>query len=147
MFKGAIQEKRFEYKGFPCVVVMQALCFRTGYVGIPKGHPLYEKDYWEISVNCHGGLTYSENRLIDQPDKDTWWIGFDSGHYGDGYDLTAALELFKDFPETLEQINKMNDIGGLDTSFPAASLEYIEEQCKSIVDQIKEVMPHDSSNQ
>lgn len=101
---GAIPEKRFEYKGFQCVVIMQALAFRTGYVGIPKGHELYSIGYGEIDISCHGGLTYSQDSLIGQTDTDMWWIGFDTGHYGDGKDYASAFELFKDYPETIEQL-------------------------------------------
>lgn len=137
MYKGAIQEKRFEYKGFPCVVVMQALGFRTGYVGIPKGHKLFNVDYCEIDVSCHGGLTYSESYLVDQTDDDIWWIGFDCGHYMDGYDLEKAKELFAEYPDTIKQIDrtKENDIFGVYEN-PARSLEYVEENLKQIVEQI-----------
>lgn len=31
-----IQEKRFDYNCFPCVVLFQSMGHRTGYVGIPK---------------------------------------------------------------------------------------------------------------
>lgn len=35
-------EKQFYYKGYLCVVVMQTMWHRCGYVGIPKEHPLYQ---------------------------------------------------------------------------------------------------------
>lgn len=38
-------EKQFDYKGYRCVVVMQTMGHRCGYVGIPKEHPLYDKFY------------------------------------------------------------------------------------------------------
>ena len=138
-YKGAIQEKRFEYKGFPCVVLMQALGFRTGYVGIPKGHELYGVGYGNIDIDCHGGLTYSSNYLIDQNDDDMWWIGFDCGHYCDGYDMDRAVELFKDYPEVIKQINSMQeiDIFNIYTSEHAKSLKFCEEQCRLIVDQLE----------
>lgn len=138
MYKGAIQEKRFEYKGFPCVVVMQAMGFRTGYVGIPKGHKLFGTDYNDIYIDCHGGLTYADNYLVDQEDEDVWWIGYDCGHYGDGHDVDTCKELFKDYPETIKQITLMQDIDiyGILCDEKARSLEYCEEQCKNIVEQI-----------
>ena len=40
-----IVEKEFEYKGMKCVVTFQKHGHRCGYVGVPKGHPLYGKDY------------------------------------------------------------------------------------------------------
>lgn len=42
--------------GFPALIVRSqtfgALC---GYVGVPKGHPAYEKHYDEVDVEIHGG--------------------------------------------------------------------------------------------
>lgn len=65
-----IEEERFEYKGFPCVVLFQQMGFGTGYVGLPKGHKYYGKEYDSIPVDCHCGLTYSDNNLHHQTDTD-----------------------------------------------------------------------------
>lgn len=139
MYVGAITEKRFEYKGFPCVVVMQALCFRTGYVGVPKGHVLYGNAEAPESIVCHGGVTYCRHSLIGQNDKDIWWIGFDTGHCWDGYDEKAARELFKDYPETLKAINQSKVYRMFQSEYPAATLEYCEEECRNMVEQIIEL--------
>ena len=96
------QENRFDYKGYPCVVIFHSdhifrNSYRTGYVGISKGSKFYNKDYDEIPVMCHGGLTYGrisvekegETWLIDKflgatpEDKELYWIGFDCFHVGD----------------------------------------------------------------
>lgn len=34
-------EREFEHKGYKCVVVLQSMAHRCGYVGIPDTHPLY----------------------------------------------------------------------------------------------------------
>ena len=50
-------EKQFDYKGYTCVVVMQTMGHRCGYVGIPKEHPLYNKfyeDYLDIKKSDIG---------------------------------------------------------------------------------------------
>jgi hypothetical protein len=75
-----VQETRFDYKGFPCVVLLMHMGYRCGYVGLPKGHKYYGKDYNDIPVGCHGGLTYGCEQLHFQTDKDMWWIGFDCYH-------------------------------------------------------------------
>lgn len=71
----------------------------NGYVIVPKGHPLYEKDYFDIDVKCHHGLTYSNysefmsKHLYNCPDG--WMIGFDTAHYQDTLDkwpMTAVLD-------------------------------------------------------
>lgn len=135
--RGAIQEKRFEYKGFPCVVVMQALAFRTGYVGLPKTNKFYGVNFMDIPISCHGGLTYSENHLIDQTDNDIWWIGFDTGHYGDGMDYKGAIRLFKDYPDVVEYIrNSARILSSFPNSEPIRTLKYCENECREIVDQL-----------
>lgn len=40
-----IIESDFEYKGYRCVTIFHDGGFRCGYVGLPKGHPLYKMDY------------------------------------------------------------------------------------------------------
>nr|DAR11116.1 MAG TPA: hypothetical protein [Bacteriophage sp.] len=40
-----IVEREFEHTGYKCVVVFTHMGHRCGYVGIPKNHPLYGKDY------------------------------------------------------------------------------------------------------
>ena len=132
-----VQEKRFEYKGYPCVVLFQPIGFRTGYVGLPKKSKYYKKDYDFIPVDCHCGLTYSKDSLYNQYDEDVWWIGFDCGHACDGYDVEKVEKYFKYDNQVMELANtlksywsKMNEL------YPIRTLEYCEEQCQCIVDQI-----------
>jgi hypothetical protein len=85
--------------GLPCLVVrndMGALC---GYVGVPRGHPWYEKGYDSIDPypSVHGGLTYASRCYgkichevePGEPD-DVWWLGFDCAHAGD---VTPAIAM------------------------------------------------------
>ena len=60
---GPKQEKRFEYKGVPCVIFFQTMGFRTGYIGLPE-----EVNVYEDSVECHCGITDIENHLYYQDD-------------------------------------------------------------------------------
>lgn len=52
-----------------------------GYVSIPKNHPFYGKNYWDIEdkIEAHGGLTFS-GKL---PGLDGLWFGWDYMHAGD----------------------------------------------------------------
>lgn len=43
-----IVERKFEHAGYECVVLFLSMGHRCGYVGIPKKHPLYGKDYMDI---------------------------------------------------------------------------------------------------
>lgn len=59
-----------------------------GYVGIPEGHPAFGKDYEDIDVEVHGGLTYANAcraPICHIADNKTsiWWLGFDCSHAGD----------------------------------------------------------------
>ena len=133
------KEKEFDYKGYKCVVLFLHMGYRCGYVSIPKQSKLYGKNYDDIDVYCHGGLTYSKDYLNGIPEQDLWWIGFDCGHYGDGKDFKAAKKYFSD-PKVLDLINQMEY---LDNMFPlyegAKSLEFCEQECMQIVDQIIEM--------
>jgi len=88
--------------GLPCLIVRNgevtgALC---GYVGVTKGHWCYGKDYDNLELNVHGGLTFAggcmkENKEhglchIVEPgeDQDVWWLGFDCAH---AWDLSPGM--------------------------------------------------------
>jgi hypothetical protein len=134
-----VQEKRFDYKGFPCVVLFMYMGYRCGYVGIPKGHKYYKKSYIDIPIDCHCGLTYSKKDLYSQSDKDTWWIGFDCAHACDGYDFETAKKLYAEDSEAMGSILSLEQIGYYkicNEDNPIRTLDYCIEQCKRIVEQI-----------
>lgn len=68
----------------------------TAYVEIPKNNKYYFKDYDEIDIDVHGGLTYSKNylRLGNQKIINGWFIGWDYAHFDDftGYELNFPIE-------------------------------------------------------
>lgn len=69
-------------------VAVNDLGYRCGYVGVPKGDPLYGMQYDDEifdSVDAHGGLNFSDTRKFVTPD-DIWFFGFDCGHCGDAVD-------------------------------------------------------------
>ncbi len=77
----------------------------NGYVAIPADNKLFGKHYDNINVNIHGGLTFSEDAIIGQPEetKGMWIVGFDTLHLGDDSQrwpdqetvMAEALELKK----------------------------------------------------
>lgn len=128
------QEERFEYKGFPCVILFMPLCYRCGYVGLPKDTKVDTE-----KIDCHCGITYTSNILHCQTDTHRLWIGFDCGHYCDGYDVAKAKEYFADNINAMRQIEFMEKTGYFGTcneQNPVRTLEYCKEQCRSIVEQI-----------
>lgn len=134
-----IEEERFEYKGFPCVVLFQQTGFRTGYVGLPKDNKYYGKKYDDIPVSCHCGLTYADKQLPYRNDTDIWWIGFDCGHCCDANDYDKAVNYFSDNKSVLQSLLMLRELNKIyDTGGEIRTLEYVKENCKSIVDQLLE---------
>ena len=92
-----------------------------GYVTLPEGHPWIGKEYMDIDVEVHGGLSFGCLMIRG------WVIGFDCAH---GTDLVPS-------------IGKMNKIYGIDPqrrpannhSITYKNVKFVIEQCKSIVDQ------------
>lgn len=136
------QETRFEYKGFPCVVLFMPMGYRCGYVGLPENNKYYKKKYDDIPIDCHCGLTYSEPGLFGQNDNDTWWIRFDCGHFFDGIDKDTFNKLYE------KEMLKMNPVEyraymmnfdcmcEINRKYPIHTQEYVENECRKIVDQI-----------
>lgn len=135
----AITEKRFIYNDYVCVILMQDMCHRCGYVKIPKDHPLYLTDMNLLHevIRCYGGITYAEEFLFGQDDEECWWIGFDCNHFMDGKDFNKAKELFKDYPENLKYIKELEETYSRHQfKNEPVTLEFCEETCKAIVNQI-----------
>lgn len=74
-----------EYKFYICVTPFNPVC----YVRVPESHPYYGKKYDEISIEVHGGLTFSGDRLFI---GDGYFIGWDYGHFPHDY-ITCLEEL------------------------------------------------------
>lgn len=118
-----------EVTGLPCLMKRNILGAWCGYVGVPEGHPWYEKSYAELdeSVDVHGGLTYDghcqegdEARTIchivapGEPDN-VWWLGFDCAHWNDlmptkkfqaGWPLIAH-EVYRDVAYVQAEIDRL----------------------------------------
>lgn len=57
----------------------------NGYARVPDGHPWAGLGYDDIDVNVHGGLTFAEDG----------WIGFDTMHFGDAWNIPELPGPFK----------------------------------------------------
>lgn len=90
---------RLEFRayGMSCLLVRDFRMWNwCGYVGMLPGHPSYGKNYDDIEVSVHGGLTYSRVCEVPvchiaqpaEPDE-LYWVGFDCAHGGD---LVPGLE-------------------------------------------------------
>ena len=126
-----IVEKSFEYKGYPCVILFMPMCYRCGYVGIPR-----ETAVGVNAIDCHGGITYTEAYLWKQDDPDKWWIGFDCMHFPDGFDVESGMNYWRDNEEQQNTIKNL--FSRMSPYHQLRSLAFVENECKHIVDQIEE---------
>lgn len=83
------------------------------------------KFYSDIPIECHGGLTYSENYLQEIEDKG-WFIGWDYAHWGDYTAYSKAFNLTRTKKWTIEEI---------------------KEECKNVIDQLIKLTEKDISIQ
>lgn len=132
MSKFGIVEKHFEYKGHDCICVFTSSGFRTGYVSVNN-----DKDFSEYDIDCHCGLSFGPGCLCDEYNpKDTLYIGFDCGHVCDGRDYDTALKYGliseKQYYGLIERV-----VRTITFLQPVRSLEYVENECKKIVDQLE----------
>lgn len=136
--KGYIVEKEFEHKGLKCVVLLLVRGYRCGYVGVPKGHPLYNVAYMDCMSHfyCHGGLTYSgggENSSYPIS-SDLWWFGFDCSHCEDEPDWNSVLKAFPDQSDKIYQQKILSDICSLGGEI--RTTEYVGNECKELAEQL-----------
>lgn len=63
------------------------------YIILPEGHKYYRKDYDDIPLECHGGLTFAGKDMHFNPIvMDGWIIGWDYAHAGDYYAGMVPLD-------------------------------------------------------
>lgn len=78
------------HEGLACMLIRNPIGAWCGYVGVPREHPAYDQSYWDVDVDVHGGLTYSDRcagHICHVPQEgmpdDVFWFGFDCAHSGD----------------------------------------------------------------
>ncbi len=107
-----------------CFIRRSRLKFLLGYIEVSSDNKYFEKNYLDIPVTAHGGLTYSGNIIkdliyssnikdIEEDEINKWYFGFDCGHYTDMCDDYKDMEYVKNECESLaEQLSKF-DIAAL----------------------------------
>lgn len=124
-----------EYRGFKYVIALMSMGHRCGYIAIPKDHELYGKDYNELLLDCHGGLTYSDDGY--PLDDGNWYIGFDCAHLGDGKDYDALVKYFNGSKKVMEHVKscKMFDEKFGSDGEPK-SFEYVQNEIYGLINQL-----------
>ena len=65
-------------------IIMRGPSSLCAYVGVPTSHPLANKSYDNLPIDCHGGLTYSgEGGSGKYRPEGFFWYGWDYGHCDD----------------------------------------------------------------
>lgn len=119
-----------EDTGYPCHVgrssfTMGNLC---GYVSVSMSHFDYGKDYDDVYVDVHGGLTYSGRPIAPKSWimlGDCWEFGFDCAHLGD---LVPGMEAFQ--RKLLHPKPRGVPSGEYRT------VKYVQEECRRLAQQL-----------
>lgn len=137
--KEFVTEKEWKNGEFNCKIIFTQLGYRCGYVGVPKGHPMFGRDYNKCieDIDCHGGLTYSGFR--DDNSKEYWYFGFDCAHADDGVDIESLKKYGFDISPFLSMFLPIVELWEPNESSQFKTKEFCEEQCNSIAEQIKQI--------
>lgn len=87
----------------------------------------------DMYFDVHGSITYADDK-VDFDGNGPWWIGFDCGHHGDELDIFSARRYWPNNERVeyrLKQTAEVHVGGAIRTQ------EYVEAECKSLVDQIE----------
>ena len=134
-------EERFEYKGYPCVVKFMPWGYRCGYVGISEFDSLYDikPEDLNMSILCHGGISYDGRYLLGDERNGFRWIGFDCHHVGDGCDYELAKERYSGddyFAIAMNDIDIKSKRHSGTVFGPIRDKQFVIRECEYIVDQL-----------
>jgi hypothetical protein len=125
----------FVHAGFACFAKRGPAGSWCGYVGVPSDHPAYGKEYDDVDVDVHGGLTYSDRcqgELCHIPEPgmpdDVWWFGFDCAHLLDlspGRNSRMRSTGMSHDPEFFREVYR-------DLSYVRSQIESLAEQLRAM---------------
>jgi hypothetical protein len=136
-----IERMWFTESGYRAIVIFNDTGHRCGYIEIPRSHPCYEKEYSDIDVNVHGGLTfsaYNKEMPYDSPEG-FWVLGFDCIHSSDSNDL-EAYERYSNMgyiPKIQEDISHIFNM--IFSDGIVRTLDFVVAECESLATQLKEM--------
>ena len=128
----AVVEKQFEYKGHDCICIFSIRGIRCGYVSVTDK----EKPYDDYDIDCHGGLTFDGELPDYYKPKADYYIGFDCGHCCDGINYDQAVK-YNLIEQSEADYNKK--LFSYLSGYPVRDLDYVEANCRSIVDQLEKI--------
>lgn len=130
--KFAVVEKRFEYKGHECICIFNHLGYRCGYVSVDDD--VDAEHHMKLDYDdCHCGLTFGGELPYNYGQTREKYIGFDCGHSCDACDFEQAYKYGLITEEERDEFS--NDFFYLWAN-PVRPLDYVEYNCKKLVNQI-----------
>lgn len=115
------------YKGFRYWILSLGT-HPVAYVEVPETHKLYGTHYNYCPIECHYGMTYSEDHLVflEYSEKykcdvrtsvrNTWIIGWDYAYSGDWYGRYSIMrndkkwtteEIYEEVKQVIEQLEEL----------------------------------------
>ena len=64
-------------------IIMRGPCSLCAYAGVPESHPLAGQRCYDLPIECHGGLTFSQLGGKKDFPSGYWWYGWDYSHCDD----------------------------------------------------------------
>ena len=130
LIAGEGDAREFDELGYHCLILRDRDAgYLSGYVGIPRTHPLFGVDFSEIEasnveVNVHGRVEFSGPQVgNDRGRPEHWYFGFDCDHFND-------LSL-KDL-ETMDPVSL-----AVKRSSTYKTVEFVESEVRSLAQQLK----------
>jgi thiol-disulfide isomerase/thioredoxin len=137
-------EWRDDATGYPCIARRGLSGSWCGYVAVPPGHELHGKDYNDVDVIVHGGLTYADvcaediergvcHKPLDGESDDVWWFGFDCAHC---FDFMPALAWVQDEvrADAIRRGDKL--LAEYEPDETYRNLEYVKYECTLLAAQL-----------
>jgi len=96
--------KKGTYEGYNYVITeveFASLYYVNGYVKLKDNNKFLEDDYDDIPIECHGGLTFKDER---ETFGKGMWIGFDTAHYFDNYETKNIDFVENECKNIIEQL-------------------------------------------
>ena len=121
--------KEWNCLGFTCRVLDGPFHHYNGYIAVPKTHSAYGKNYSDLSIDVHGGLTFGEQGGTgnkEWPDPELWWFGFDTSHCSDRIEYHSG---------------DISNPGGI-----RWTVEMVARECERMAEQFAEMCPIQSQD-
>ena len=128
-------EKEFDYKGYRCLITIDDIGYRCGYIQIKEDHPFYDKRFNYINDNYMLCMKLSYAGTTFPFDDGTFWIAFTCDRNGDKPDIQRVKEICGEKPMVLTLLN-MQKIPVIPRTGTIRTTEYVEDRLIQLVNEV-----------